>query len=157
MTPRRCAPINMPPEQKKHRRSRSLRTQSRWIDDENPRTLRRQRQIDHFSAHARTRERHPACPNPDGAECDSDPRGRPCRHPKGVVADNDYTSHAFRRYLRRKHIRYTIPHYQNEHRQGNIVQRLINRLKQFRRIATRYEKRATNFAAMITFASLYLF
>jgi transposase len=39
----------------------------------------------------------------------------------------------------------------------NIVERLINRLKQFRRIATRYEKRASNFAAMITLASIFLF
>jgi transposase len=29
------------------------------------------------------------------------------------------------------------------------VERLINRLKQFRRIATRYEKRAENYLAMI--------
>jgi transposase len=39
----------------------------------------------------------------------------------------------------------------------NIVERLINRLKQFRRIATRYEKRAANFSAMITLASIFLF
>ena len=30
------------------------------------------------------------------------------------------------------------------------IERLINRLKQFRRIATRYEKRAVNYAAMLT-------
>jgi hypothetical protein len=29
------------------------------------------------------------------------------------------------------------------------IERLINRLKQFRRIATRYEKRAVNYAAML--------
>ncbi|WP_353954833.1 transposase, partial [uncultured Methylobacterium sp.] len=32
----------------------------------------------------------------------------------------------------------------------NKVERLINRLKQYRRIATRYEKRATNYLAMVT-------
>lgn len=94
-------------------------------------------------------------------------RGRPHQHPKRVVADKGYTSQIFRAYLREKHVRYTIPHRQNEQHQGkfdkhvyrkrNIVERLINRLKQFRRIATRYEKRATNFAAMITLASIYLF
>jgi len=94
-------------------------------------------------------------------------RGRPRLHPKHLVADKGYTSKAFRRYLRKKHIRYTIPHRSNERRKGsfdkhmyrkrNIVERLINRLKQFRRIATRYDKRAANFAAMITIASIFLF
>ncbi|MCC5610475.1 IS5/IS1182 family transposase, partial [Nostoc sp. CHAB 5834] len=32
----------------------------------------------------------------------------------------------------------------------------INRLKQFRRIATRYEKLAANYTAMITIASILL-
>ena len=87
--------------------------------------------------------------------------------PKRVVADKGYTSHAFRKYLHQRNIRCTIPHRANEHRKGafnkqiyrkrNIVERLINRLKQFRRIATRYEKRAANFSAMITLASIFLF
>ncbi len=93
--------------------------------------------------------------------------GRPRLHPKRLVADKGYTAKTFRRYLHKKHIRYTIPHRKNEHHQGsfnkamyrrrNIVERLINRLKQFRRIATRYEKRAVNFSAMITIASIFLF
>ena len=87
--------------------------------------------------------------------------------PKRLVADKGYTSQAFRTYLHQKHIRCTIAHRRNEHRRGsfekgyyrkrNIIERLINRLKQFRRIATRYEKRAANFSAMITIASLFLF
>lgn len=36
------------------------------------------------------------------------------------------------------------------YRQRNRVERLIGRLKQYRRIATRYEKRATNYLAMVT-------
>ena len=87
--------------------------------------------------------------------------------PKRVVADKGYTSRAFRAYLHRKNIRCTIARRSNERRRGpfekshyrkrNIIERLINRLKQFRRIATRYEKRAANFSAMITIASLFLF
>ena len=87
--------------------------------------------------------------------------------PQRLVADKGYTSAALRSYLHRYHIRCTIPRRSNEHHQGsfntqhyrkrNIVERLINRLKQFRRIATRYEKRASNFAAMITIASIFLF
>ena len=35
------------------------------------------------------------------------------------------------------------------YRARNRIERLINRLKQFRRIATRYEKRAVNYLAML--------
>ena len=87
--------------------------------------------------------------------------------PQRLVADKGYTSAAFRNYLHRKHIGCTIARCSNEHhrasfnkqhyRKRNIVERLINRLKQFRRIATRYEKRASNFSAMITIASIFLF
>jgi transposase len=36
------------------------------------------------------------------------------------------------------------------------VERLINRLKQFRRVATRYEKRADNYLAMVLIVSILL-
>ena len=58
----------------------------------------------------------------------------------------------------------TIPRKSNEHRGGpfdraiyrtrNRIERLINRLKQFRRVATRYEKRAENYQAMLTIAAI---
>ncbi len=38
------------------------------------------------------------------------------------------------------------------YRECNRVKRIINRLKQFRRVATRYEKLATNYLAMPTLA-----
>ncbi len=60
----------------------------------------------------------------------------------------------------------TIPRKTNERRTGrfdralyrtrNRVERLINRLKQSRRIATRYEKRAENYLAMLTIAAIML-
>ena len=87
--------------------------------------------------------------------------------PRRVVADKGYTSQAFRTYLHHHHVRCTIARRNNERRRGafakahyrqrNLIERLINRLKQFRRIATRYEKRAANFSAMITIAALFLF
>lgn len=59
-----------------------------------------------------------------------------------------------------------IPHKRNErrrrhfdraaYRERNRVERTINRLKQFRRIATRYEKRAVNYLAMVLIAPLLL-
>ena len=36
------------------------------------------------------------------------------------------------------------------------MERLINRLKQWRRVATRYEKRAAYYAAMVTLAAILL-
>jgi transposase len=71
-------------------------------------------------------------------------------------------AHARRRirsYLRRG-IRFTIPRLSNELRRGlfspeiyrqrnNIVECAINRLKNWRRIATRYEKLRANYTAMI--------
>jgi transposase len=93
-------------------------------------------------------------------------RGRPRHRPKRVVGDKGYSSRRIRRYLRRKGIGGVIPHKRNERRYGrfdraayrerNRVERLINRLKQFRRVATRYEKRAVNYLAMVVIAAILL-
>jgi transposase len=67
--------------------------------------------------------------------------------------------------LRRVGIRITIARKTNEHRGGpfdgeiyrtrNLIERLINRLKHyFRRVATRYEKLAENYRAMLTLAAI---
>ena len=78
------------------------------------------------------------------------------------AAYQGYSFRPFRQLLHRKGISITIPTRNNQprnpsfnkeiYRQHNRVKRLINRLKQFRRIATRYEKRVVNYAAMLTFA-----
>jgi transposase len=93
-------------------------------------------------------------------------RGRPRLRPLPLVGDKGYTGRRIRNYLRRRGIRLTIPRLSNEPRRGpfnreiyrqrNVVERAINRLKQFRRIATRYEKLAVNYTAMITIASILL-
>jgi transposase len=93
-------------------------------------------------------------------------RGRPRFRPARVVADKGYSSRKLRCYLRRRGIRMTIPRKKNEERGGpfdretyrerNRVERLINRLKQFRRVATRYEKRAVHYTAMLTLAAIML-
>ena len=92
--------------------------------------------------------------------------GRPRLRPGRLVADKGYSSTRFRVYLRRRGIRYTIPRKLNEHRGGsfdqaiyrerNRVERLFNRLKQYRRIATRYEKLAASYSAMLTLAAILL-
>lgn len=93
-------------------------------------------------------------------------RGRPRLRPERVVGDKGYSSRKIRQYNRRRGIRITIPRRKDETRTGpfdraiyrtrNQVERLINRLKGFRRLATRYEKRAENYRAMWTIAATLL-
>ena len=93
-------------------------------------------------------------------------RGRPKRRPGRIVGDKGYSSGAIRRYAGRHGIGVTIPRKRNERRRGpfdhavyrtrNLVERLIGRCKQFRRLATRYEKRAEHFRAMWVIAAILL-
>jgi transposase len=95
-------------------------------------------------------------------------RGRPRVRPGRVVGDKGYTGRARRTYCRRRGIRYTIPRRRDERRTGpfdrtiyrlrNRVERLINRCKQFRSLATRYDKRATSYRALwlIAFTLLWI-
>ena len=89
-------------------------------------------------------------------------------HPAdGVVGDKGYTGQPMRAYLRRRGIGAVIPRRANESRRGtrfdqaayrerNIVERTINRLKQHRAIATRYEKLAVTYHALLTIACILL-
>ena len=72
-----------------------------------------------------------------------------------------------RAYLRRRGIGAVIPRRANESRRGtrfdraayrdrNVVERTINRLKQHRAIATRYEKLAVTYQALLTIACILL-
>lgn len=42
------------------------------------------------------------------------------------------------------------------YRDRNQVERTVNRLKVYRRVATRYEKRADHYLAMVTLAAILL-
>jgi transposase len=94
-------------------------------------------------------------------------RGRPRRRPRRVAGDKAYSSQRIRRWLRQHGIRVTIPPKANERRRGAFdkqlyklrakVEQLINRLKQFRRIATRYEKRGDNYLGMVTLGAILLY
>lgn len=95
------------------------------------------------------------------------PRGRPRRRPERVAGDKGYTGRKIRRELRRRGIGAVIPRLKTEPRRGvrfdraayrerNKVERLINRLKQHRAIATRYEKLAAHYAALVTIACILL-
>jgi transposase len=86
--------------------------------------------------------------------------------PRRVVGDKAYGSRRIRRWLRQRGLGAVIPRKRNERRRGpfdraryrerNRVERLINRCKQFRRIATRYEKRAKHYLAMWQIAAILL-
>jgi transposase len=92
-------------------------------------------------------------------------RGRPRLRPDRVAGDKGYSGRRIRRYLRRRGIGVVIARQKRErrvrfdqdaYRKRNVVERLVNRLKQFRRVATRYEKRAVNYLVMITIAAIVL-
>ncbi len=78
-----------------------------------------------------------------------------------------YTGQPIRSYLRRRGIGAVIPRRTNEARRGvrfdrvayrerNRVERTINRLKQHRAIATRYEKLQETYHALLTIATILL-
>ena len=84
-------------------------------------------------------------------------RGRPRHRPRRIVGDKGYSSRAIRATCRRRGIRHTIPHRRDEHRTGPFARAIyrlrhkvecaINRCKQHRSLATRYEKRAESYRA----------
>lgn len=94
-------------------------------------------------------------------------RGRPRLGPERVAGDKAYSNRRIRRWCRQHHVCVTIPRKRDERRRGPFdpelyklrarVEQLINRLKQFRRIATRYEKRAANYFGMVTIGAILLY
>jgi transposase len=93
-------------------------------------------------------------------------RGRPRVRPRRVVGDKGYTGRRHRAYCRRRGIRHTIPRRRTEHRTGPFdravyrlrhqVENLIAHCKQFRSLATRYEKRAESYRALWVIACTIL-
>ncbi len=93
-------------------------------------------------------------------------RGRPQLRPTRIVADKGYCGKPVSDFLRRRGIRFTIakrvnmcrkgPFDRDIYRQRNQIERTINRFKHFRRLATRYEKRAVNYLAMWHIAAIVL-
>jgi len=103
--------------------------------------------------------------------------GRARRRPDHLLADKGYSHPSTRRELRRRGIGHTIPERSDQkaartakgpaggrpptfradrYRHRNVVERCFNRLKQWRGIATRYDKKATNYEGGILLAALIL-
>jgi len=93
-------------------------------------------------------------------------RGRPRIRPLRIIADKAYGSRKFKRFLRQRGIQPVIPRKRNQKRgrphnatlykERNIVERFFGRLKHFRAVATRYDKRATTYLATVLLASIVL-
>ena len=93
-------------------------------------------------------------------------RGRPRMRPDQVVGDKGYTGQPVRAYLRRRGIGAVIPRRQPPgrgvrfdraaYRDRTRIERTINRLKQHRAIATRYDKLASTYHALLTIACILL-
>jgi transposase len=92
--------------------------------------------------------------------------GRARLRPRRVAADKAFAGRPSREQLRRRGIGAVIPTKKGQRRRPrfdreayrarNRIERLINRLKQFRRIATRYEKRAANYLAMLHLGAILI-
>jgi transposase len=81
-----------------------------------------------------------------------------------LVADKGYDTNAFRRFLKERGIKTVIPAKSNRkkrirydkeaYKDRNVVERCFCRLKDWRRIATRYDKLAKNFLSALCFVAM---
>ena len=104
-------------------------------------------------------------------------RGRPRTRVAHLTADKAYSSRANRAALRARHIPHTIPERDDQqanrarrgarggrppafdrvrYRNRNQVERLMNRRKQFRAVATRFDKLAVRYQATVCVADIFI-
>jgi transposase len=104
-------------------------------------------------------------------------RGRPRTRVAHLTGDKAYSSRANRQALRARHIPHTIPERDDQranrarrgarggrppgfdrprYRQRNQVERLMNRRKQFRAVATRFDKLACRYQATVAIADIFI-
>ncbi len=101
-------------------------------------------------------------------------RGRPRRRPDRLLADKAYSNKAIRRHLRGRRITAVIPLKSDQlagrrrrgsrgrlpgfdpeaYRQRNVVERAVNKLRNTRAVATRYDKRDFVYRGTIDVASI---
>lgn len=86
--------------------------------------------------------------------------------PLKVIADKAYDADWLLHYLNSENIEAVIPPKKSRleqravdytaYKERNIIERTVNRMKQYRKIATRYEKTATSFLALCCFAATFI-
>lgn len=86
--------------------------------------------------------------------------------PKRLLADKAYDADKLRTWLKRNRIKAVIPSTASRtkpypldktaYRRRNVIERLFNRLKNWRRIATRYDRLAENYLAAIALVSIVI-
>jgi transposase len=102
-------------------------------------------------------------------------RGRPRTRPARILGDKAYSIRAIRADLRRRRIAVTIPERVDQqanrrkrgpaggrpptfdaerYKERNTVERAVGKLKQFRAVATRYDKRAYMYLATVDIATI---
>jgi len=87
----------------------------------------------------------------------------PIPTPRRLIADRAYDARSFREWLAERGCEAVIPpnptrkhphsYDRDAYRQRNLIERMFCRLKDFRRIATRYDKRADTFLAAVFIAA----
>lgn len=83
-----------------------------------------------------------------------------------ILGDKAYGSENIRNYITEKDANYTIPPKSNAvnpwhcdwylYKERHLVECFFNKLKHFRRIATRYDKLASSFLAFVYIASIFI-
>jgi transposase len=86
--------------------------------------------------------------------------------PEKLAGDKGYSAGWIREWLKERGIEPVIAHQKKEkarqgkfdrktYRRRNIIERCVNSLKWFRRVATRYEKLALHYLGMVTLAIIF--
>ncbi len=94
-------------------------------------------------------------------------RGRPRCRPRAVAGDKGYRHPRIRRYLAARGTKAVIPRRSDQrpgdgrvrfdramYRRRNVAERCVNRLREYRRVGTRYEKLAASYLSVVQVACI---
>ncbi|MBK5951298.1 hypothetical protein CH339_16360 [Rhodobium orientis] len=86
--------------------------------------------------------------------------------PKRLIADNAYAADRFRNWLKARNIKAVLPSNatrnrpypldRTAYRRRNVIERMFGKLKNWRRIATRYDHLARNYLAALALVSIVI-